>query len=279
MILFRIALVLLFTVEFQCLESNTVHAQRTTAPISAEDMLGNTPWYNSRDGKLVPVVVHERFDDSVNRHSRWLPQAKKVVKSKPINPTNTATTAGGGGNGIFGTDMSLGNLLGWLLLVALFVAIIGLLIYTLTKAEIDLDSKKATSKDVANGLPDAQLIERMKHLPAELRRTDVNLRSEAKRLMDAGQFDQAVILLFGHQLLMLDRAGLLRLTRGKTNGRYVRETRSAHRESGDCLRFTATAFERSYFGRHQLKRLEFESLWASNERLEKCVDALQEVAA
>ena len=99
----------------------------------------------------------------------------------------------------------------------------------------------------------------MKHLPAELRRTDVNLRSEAERLMNAGQFDQAIILLFGHQLLLLDHAGLLRLSRGKTNGRYVRETRAADHESADRLRLTATAFERSYFGRHTIAAGEFAS--------------------
>lgn len=246
------------------------------APVPAADILRDTPWYNSSDGELIPVVVRERFDDSVNRQSRWLPQAKKLPKPKPIS--KTTTTGGTTGTGVMGTNMTVGNLFGWILILAFFLGIIGLLVYTLTKAEIELDGKKSVSKTSSN-TPDAQMIERMKHLPAELRRTDVNLRTEAKRLMDAGQFDQAVILLFGHQLLMLDKGGLLRLTRGKTNGRYVRETRSADRESGDCLRFTATAFERSYFGRHNLTRLEFDSLWRNNEKLEKCVDQLQEVAA
>lgn len=263
-------LVALFSVIFAC---DALAQQADTAPVEPAEILGDTPWYDSGDGKLIPVVVRERFDDSVNRKSRWLPQAKKVKKSTPIA---TKKTGGTTGNGVMGTNMTVGNLLGWLLMMAFFLGIVGLLVYTLTKAEIDFDGKKSVSKEASNA-PDAQTIERMKHLPAELRRTDVNLRTEAKRLMQAGQFDQAVILLFGHQLLLLDKAGLLRLTRGKTNGRYVRETRSADRESGDCLRFTATAFERSYFGRHNLTRLEFDSLWRNNETLEKCVDQLQEV--
>ncbi len=97
----------------------------------------------------------------------------------------------------------------------------------------------------------------MKHLPAELRRTDVNLRSEAERLMREGQYDQAIILLFGHQLLLLDRFGMLRLNRGKTNRKYVRETRAVDGELAGRLQDTVNAFERSYFGRHSIAQREF----------------------
>jgi hypothetical protein len=119
----------------------------------------------------------------------------------------------------------------------------------------------------------------MKHLPVELRRSGVNLRGEAQRLMEEANFDQAIILLFAHQLLLLDRAGLLRLNRGKTNRRYVRETRSVDRESAERLRATAEAFERSYFGAHALTADEFARLWVENEGLERSVQRRQEAAA
>ncbi len=119
----------------------------------------------------------------------------------------------------------------------------------------------------------------MKHLPAELRRTDVNLRSEAERLMQEGQYDQAIILLFAHQLLLLDRATLIRLNRGKTNGKYVRETRSVDPESAQWLRATVAAFERSYFGRHPIEQDDFTELWQSNLKLEESIRRRQELAA
>ena len=105
------------------------------------------------------------------------------------------------------------------------------------------------------------------------------LRSEAERLMNEGEYDQAIILLFGHQLLLLDRVGMLRLNRGKTNRKYVRETRALDPESADRLQGTVTAFERSYFGRHLITAREFADLWQANAELEQAIERRQEVAA
>jgi len=123
------------------------------------------------------------------------------------------------------------------------------------------------------------MAERIKHLPAELRRTDVNLRDESERLMKAGKYDHAIILLFGHQLLLLDHSGLLRLNRGKTNRKYVRETASVDSDSANHLHVTVDSFERSYFGRHSISESEFSELWRLNSELEKAVEQRAEVAA
>lgn len=246
-------------------------------PTPPADVLGNTPWYDAETGKVVPVYVREVTDDSLNRHSRWLPKADRIAKP----PANTTAAGGGGaGSGIFGTNLTLGNVFGWLLLALIVCIAVGTLVYAFSKAEIDLGGDaKANSQDDHAKAPDAQTIERMKHLPAELRRTDVNLRTEAERLMNVGDFDQAIILLFGHQLLMLDRAAMLRLSRGKTNGRYVRETRAADRDAADRLRLTVTAFEKSYFGRHAIGAQEFAALWHNNQLLEQRVSQRAEAAA
>ena len=198
-------------------------------------------------------------------------------KSKKTTTTNTPA-ANNGATGIAGTGMTFGNLFGYLLIVLFVLGLIGLLTYTISRAEIDLDGQ-SRAVAVGDSAPDSQTIERMKHLPAELRRTDVNMRSEALRLMEAGEHEQAIILLFGHQLLLLDASGHLRLTRGKTNGRYVREARRTDRDAGDCLRLTATAFERSYFGRHRIENNEMLGLWKNNEKLERLIQAQQEAAA
>ncbi len=251
--------------------------QSQPAEPGAAGVLDDTSWYDADTGNIIPVHVKEVTDDSLNRQSRWLPKAKKI----PKKPTTANTATGGGpGGGLFGTDLTLGNLFGWLLLALIVCLAVGTLVYAFSKSEIDLgsDSKSKTDADQAK-TPDAQTIERMKHLPAELRRTDVNLRSEAERLMNEGHFDQAIILLFGHQLLLLDQAGCLRLSRGKTNGRYVRETRAADGESADRLRLTATAFERSYFGRHAISTQEFSALWHNNALLQQRLSQRAEVAA
>ena len=169
--------------------------------------------------------------------------------------------------------------LGWLLLFVIAATIFGLIFFAVSKTESDLTITMKGKSAALLQASDEQILERMKHLPAELRRTDVNLRSEAQRLMGEGQFDQAIILLFGHQLLLLDRVGMLRLNRGKTNRRYVRETRRADTQSGKILKMTVHAFERSYFGRHTITASQFEQIWEANESLEKSIELRREVAA
>jgi hypothetical protein len=125
---------------------------------------------------------------------------------------------------------------------------------------------------------DEQMLERMKHLPAEVRHSDVNLRSEAERLMNLSQFDEAIVMLFGHQLLLLDRCRVLRLARGKTNGRYVRETRGNAPEANPFFVNTVSAFEASYFGGHTPSAERFARLWQENETLESVVRPLWEAS-
>lgn len=251
-------------------------AAQDAAPSVAAGALGDTDWYDADSGSVVPIEVDPVVDDSMNRDSRWLPKAKRVPA-----PTTAGGGGGGaatGGGGLFGSGLTLGNLFGWMLLVAILAACIGLLLYALSKTEIELGGE-TRSREKHDATPDEQTIERMKHLPAELRRTDVNLRSEALRLMNERQYDQAIILLFAHQLLLLDRAGLIRLNRGKTNGKYVREARSVDPKTALWLRGTVAAFERSYFGRYEIQHDEFAELWQSNLKLEESIRRRQELAA
>lgn len=245
-----------------------------TTPV--DDALFDNRWYDAEARNVIPVFVKPIVDDSLHRDSRWLPKAKRIEKPK----TPTTTTGGGtGGNGVFGSGLTLGNLFGWFLLTALLVAAVGALIYAISRAEIDVSANHRSRSGDLSGTPDQQTIERMKHLPAELRRTDVNLRTEAERLMQEGQYDQAIILLFGHQLLLLDRFGMLRLNRGKTNRKYVRETRSVDHQMAAQLQATVNAFERSYFGRHSILQSEFSQLWYANEELEQAIERRRETAA
>lgn len=250
---------------------------RNASPSSGA--LSDSDWFDSEQERLLPVTVTTQQDDTMNRDSRWLPQPKRVRSAKTAAGGNTATGGGGGGPGLFGSGMTLGNVFGWLLLAVLIGLAVYLIAYALSKSEFDFASGSPGRASRAAEGPDQQTLERMKHLPAELRRTDVNFRTEAERLMRQGDFDQAIILLFAHQLLLLDRAGMLRLNRGKTNRRYVRETRGVDRESADRLQRTVHLFERSYFGRHTITDTEFERLWRENEVLEQAIQRRQEVAA
>ncbi|MEM6472487.1 MAG: hypothetical protein AAF802_23195 [Planctomycetota bacterium] len=236
-----------------------------------KDSMSSTPWYDAEKQSLVPVELEERLDDSVHRDSRWLPKPE-YIREKRTPSTNTQTNMTPGG--LFGSSLTIGHLLAWSLLIAMIVGFAAIIIYTISQAEVRLGEKGAKNDDddEASKLPDSATLERIKHLPPELRRTDVNLRTECERLMNESQFDQAIILLLGHQLLLLDRHGLLRLGRGKTNGRYVRETRLNDETCATRLRATMDAFEQSYFGRHEISQHSFHELWSQNGMIENAME-------
>jgi len=253
-----------------------------TSPIS--DALRSTVWFDAETNSLKPIDVEPRTDDSLNRNSRWLPKPPPVKSNQgPNSTTNPQQNTGGvagAGTGLFNTGLSTLNLLGWLTLGIVVLAGVAAIFYALSRAELQTKNVGKGGKRVLSGkTPDEQTLERIKHLPKELRRTDVNLRSEAQRLMQDSQYDQAIILLFAHQLLLLDRYGMLRLNRGKTNRKYIRETRGSNEQVAGCLESTVASFERSYFGRHKITRNEFLDTWRLNEQLETSLEKKQEEAA
>lgn len=232
-----------------------------------DDLIPDSVWYDADQQSLIPIPVRPSVDDSPNRDSRWLPKPKGVTKSSAA-PTNT-----GGGNSASG----IGQAFGWVLLSAIAILLIVLIVYAIRNSEASLFKPLgAVARDEG---PDNATRERMKELPAELQDHTGDLRFEAERLMNAGQFDRAIVYLYGHQLLTLDRHAWLRLSRGKTNHRYVREVRQKSTDLAGLLNQTVDAFERSYFGRHGITQREFQVLWQQNKQLERVAERESEVAA
>jgi len=176
--------------------------------VDTDPLVKESVWYDAENAQLRSVEVKPQVDDSIHRDSRWLAKPQQVREQ-------TAPAATGTGRAT-GTGYTIANIFGWTL-IGVFVVVMTILMFLLLRkldTEGNISSDRQQAHD-SSGL-DAATQQRIKHLPAELRRTGVNLRDEAARLMAAEQFDQAMILLFGHQLLLLDRAGSLRLSRGKT---------------------------------------------------------------
>lgn len=224
--------------------------------------LGGTPWYDAESQSVKPVTLESTENESAHRNSRWVPGASRVKS------TTSSSSSSNSSGGWFGTNITTANVIGWAIIGIAFVVASGMLIYAFSKLSPDGSSGSLASNQGKRSL-DEQTLNRIKELPAELRRTDVDLRTEAERLMIAGEFDEAIKCLFGHQLLLLDRRGWLRLSRGKTNGRYVREVSRENSDAGRFLRATADAFEASYFGRHTPTQHRFSGLWETNQQLER----------
>ena len=97
--------------------------------------------------------------------------------------------------------------------------------------------------------------------------------AEAQRRRLAGDFAGAVIYLFAHQLLSLDRAGLIRLAPGWTGRQYVRWLRDP--VLVDSLGATFRLFEEIYYGHRRPSAQAFEQVWSRAQALEDRRDELE----
>ena len=147
----------------------------------------------------------------------------------------------------------------WIGLGILLIALVALLIRmflgpaSLRPGVIGL---AATRDGVAS---DADRVER---LPFPVQRPQTDLLGEARRHYEAGDYVEAIIYLFSHQLVYLDKHDLVRLAKGKTNRQYLREMKS-HRGIVRILSDTMLAFEDVFFGRHDLDRVPFRGMLES----------------
>ncbi|EMI58193.1 hypothetical protein [Rhodopirellula sallentina] len=232
------------------------------AVVADTAIVSESVWYDAEAKEVRAIELQDTRVDTENRDSRWLNRPKPPPKP-PAAPTPTTSWWG---------DISFGNIIGWMLLACVVVGLVALLMYVFANSSFDFRPDALSQSVVHSRTLDEQTKQRISELPAELRDTNVNPRSELERLIAAGDFDRAIIYLYGHQLLMLDRAGHLRLSRWKTNKQYVRESKQTDQEIGLQLNQTVDAFEHSYFGRHSLTRERFEDLWQNNLQIENALN-------
>ena len=207
------------------------------------------PWYDVEKDQLQPVQVRAVAEEPDRAH--W----------KPSNRTEWDWNWG------FSWLGEVIKALAWGALVLL----IGLLIYALVRTYLNLAPVRTSvtdaTHDVADSISDEQRIE---NLPLKLRSPKGDFLSLARQHYEAGNFAEAIIYLFSHRLLQLDKAGLIRLTKGKTNRQYLLELRRV-RELEQLLGQTMTVFEDVFFGHHPLERERFEQCWNNNEQFQLIV--------
>lgn len=117
---------------------------------------------------------------------------------------------------------------------------------------------------------DANCVDRVEELPFQIARQATDLLSEARRHYEASNFNEAIIYLFSHELVELDKQHLIYLARGKTNRQLVREL-GQRRELRLLAEQTMVAFEDVFFGDHELSRARFEACWFELERFDRLV--------
>jgi hypothetical protein len=161
--------------------------------------------------------------------------------------------------GGFGQVMlAIGQVTVWLLVAAVFAAIV----YLLIRAFLNSDRFRRSQRNKsAKGNTDDQ--RRIEALPFPVLAARSDFLAEARRFYEQGEYGEAVKYLFSYELVQLDRHRVVRLTRGKTNRQYLRET-SRRGRTGlvGLLEQTMLAFEDFFFGDHPIDRARFEACWA-----------------
>jgi hypothetical protein len=101
---------------------------------------------------------------------------------------------------------------------------------------------------------------RIEELPFEATQWVGDPLAEARRLAQQGHFDQAIIYLYGYQLLALDQSRKIHLHKGKTNRMYIRELEPPL-QLKEIVSLTMGKFEEVYFGKHSLTKPSFLEVW------------------
>jgi hypothetical protein len=207
------------------------------------------PWYDRREDKVRPLhVVPRDAADSENRGSKW------------TNNNQTTATPGGPGR----RASLFGPVLQWVGLTTL-VLLLGVLAYLIAKAFLkDEVAETAVQRKVVEA---AAGVDRVEALPLHVRRPAGDFLAEARRLYEAGQYSEAIVYLFSHELLQLDNSHLIRLAKGKTNRQYLHEVRQRPLVQS-ILESATIAFEDAFFGKKILTRQRFDQCWQQWDELQ-----------
>ncbi len=216
------------------------------------------PWFDSEAETPIPI---ERKDPgratSLDRKNipRYTGKAKQLAQ--PAAP----------GSGLSGGWLAFFNTTIWFVIGILFLSILAAIGWVFLKMEsrdpsefpIDIEDSEA-------------MRERIRQLPFDMQQEfKGNFLETASQLAAQGDYGRATIMLFSHVLLHLDRKGLIRLRKGKTNRQYLGEIKS-HSPISEYYARVMVPFEDTFFGDHRIAKPVFEGFWNDLDRFHQQVE-------
>lgn len=237
------------------------------------------PWYDPDRDDLRPVVLHRFKDDGKTDSDDDESSSPKHHGRMSHNDKLSGNGGSEGGDSQTQDeppppDINMPEISApWLIWVA-WIVIGGVLVFLavmLIRAFLNREARKAKSSD-GESIEAEDDSNRLDALPLPAKpRSKGTLLEEARRCYDAGDYNTAIVYLYGHQLLKLDQNQWIRLAKGKTNREYLREL-SGRGELQGVLARTMVPFEDVYFGDHSLDRTRFEACWNDVERFDRLVE-------
>ncbi len=229
----------------------TANAQQTDpVEIGAEALKdGKFPWYAS-DSNTAQTVESPNTKSAASAN-------RGLVPAKKVQPAATPTSWAGWLQQLF-DGLSYAA---YIMLIILVVVIASLLIWGYIRLRPSEMSKTDRQKLEEN----EAMSDRIQELPFTVsRQLNDNFEDRAQAAADAGNYSEAVMLLFSFILLSLDRKGLIRLRRGTTNRQYLNEIRHQDRLP-EFYKQVMVPFEKSFFGGHRIDQETFEKCWNNVE--------------
>ena len=162
----------------------------------------------------------------------------------------------------------------WVIIISLIAIAATALIYMYLKMD-----KTVAGRRSFEDYDQEDITERIRNLPFELQRHQPgNLIQLARQLAQEGNYSRAMMFLFSHVLLSLDKHELIRLKRGKTNRQYLNELRR-HRNISEYYRRVMVPFEDAFFGNYTISEGRFEECWNGLQQFETNIDTATQVPA
>ncbi len=200
----------------------------------------------------------------------WYDAATDDFRAAEVEPPRRRT---------MNTNTGLSNVLlyvGWMLLALFLIYLVFLIVRAFLNQEVSesvVVEREAVGADVS----------RVDELPVALGKSPADYLDEAQRLYRRGDYALAVVYLFSHQLLQLDRRHWVRLVKGKTNRQYLREIRHSSSRGSEqvAVTFNGTVllFEEVFFGKRLPSGDRLDEVWQNIDRFETLVALNEERAA
>ena len=219
----------------------------------AMETLKGRPWYDSEKLAYRPPKTSSDFDSPV-RLNGW--------EATPKAPSPAPPPGGTLGNWRWGLFDGGFAAIVWLILGVALIALA--IVLAGTSMKFWGGRKRLNLQAKAIAIDPARVVD----LPFEAQQEMQDPLEAARRMASVGDYDGAVLFLYGYMLLALDRAGQIVLHRGKTNRMYLFEL-GGQRVLRDLLQPAMLAFEDVFFGRHPTSSARFTELWNNLDRFHK----------
>ena len=213
------------------------------------------PWYEPQKDAVRPLRLGKKTE------TKTAAQPKTPQQTGPTKTSRAGFT-------LFGSALQV---VGLVILTLVFGAVAALIAWAFLRNE-------TAQTQGARVVAASREVDRVEQLPFALKRASGDFLSEARRLAEQGNYSEAIVYLYSHLLVELDKQQVIRLAKGKTNRQYLRETR-VRPALAEILETTMIAFEDVFFGRYALSGERFEECIGQVERFETDLAKLERAAA